>query len=91
MSESLKVITLQGAIWTLLERLGTQVVGFLVTIVLARLLTPSDYGVIGMITVFMCISQMFIDFGFGSALIRKKNRVDTDYSTVFWFNSPRAY
>lgn len=86
MSDSLKKKTLQGALWTLLERLGTQVVGFVVTIVLARLLTPTDYGVIGMLAVFMSISQMFIDFGFGSALIRKKDRTDVDFSTVFWFN-----
>lgn len=86
MAESLKKKTLQGALWTLLERLGTQVVGFVVTIVLARLLTPADYGVIGMLAVFMSISQMFIDFGFGSALIRKKDRTDVDFSTVFWFN-----
>lgn len=91
MSESLKAKTLQGAIWTLLERLGTQVVGFAVTIVLARLLTPSDYGVIGMIAVFMSISQMFIDCGFGSALIRKRNRTNVDYSTVFWFNLGAAF
>lgn len=86
MAESLKSKTLQGAVWTLLERLGTHVVGFVVTIVLARLLTPADYGVIGMLAVFMSISQMFIDFGFGSALIRKKDRTDVDFSTVFWFN-----
>lgn len=86
MAETLKRKTLKGALWTLLERLGTQVVGFAVTIVLARLLTPTDYGAIGMISVFMGISQMFVDFGFGSALIRKKNRTDVDFSTVFWFN-----
>lgn len=86
MAESLKSKTLKGAIWTLLERLGTQVIGFVVTIVLARLLSPTDYGVIGMLAVFMSISQMFIDFGFGSALIRKKDRTDVDFSTVFWFN-----
>lgn len=86
MAESLKKKTLQGALWTLLERLGTQVVGFVVTIVLARILTPTDYGVIGMLAVFMSISQMFVDFGFGSALIRKPDRTDVDFSTVFWFN-----
>lgn len=86
MAESLKSKTLRGAFWTLLERLGTQVVGFVVSIVLARLLAPSDYGVIGMLGVFLSISQMFIDCGFGSALIRKKDRTDIDFSTVFWFN-----
>lgn len=86
MAESLKSKTLHGAIWTLLERLGTQVVGFVITIVLARLLTPSDYGVIGMLGVFISVSGLFIDCGFGSALIRKKERTDEDFSTVFWFN-----
>lgn len=86
MAESLKSKTLKGAFWTLLERFGTQVVGFIVSIVLARLLAPSDYGVIGILGVFLGISQMFIDCGFGSALIRKKDRTDIDFSTVFWFN-----
>lgn len=86
MAESLKNKTLRGAVWTTLERLGTQMVGFVVSIVLARLLTPSDYGAIGILGVFLSISQIFIDFGFGSALIRKSNRTDVDFSTVFWFN-----
>ena len=86
MAESLRSKTLHGAIWTLLERLGTQVVSFVITIVLARLLTPTDYGVIGMLGVFISISGLFIDCGFGSALIRKKERTDEDFSTVFWFN-----
>lgn len=86
MSESLKKKTLRGAIWTFLEKLGTQGVGFAVTLVLARLLTPGDYGVIGLLTVFMCLSHMFVDSGFGAALIRQRERRDEDYSTVFWYN-----
>lgn len=86
MAESLKNKTLRGAVWTFLERMGTQLVGFVVSIVLARLLTPGDYGAIGILGVFLSISQMFIDFGFGAALIRKSNRTDVDFSTVFWFN-----
>lgn len=86
MSDSLKNKTLHGAFWTVIERLGSQVVGFVVTVVLARLLQPSDYGAIGMLAVFLSISQMFIDCGFGSALIRKKDRTDIDFSTVFWYN-----
>lgn len=86
MNESLTNKTLRGAIWTFLEKLGTQGVGFVVTLVLARLLTPGDYGVIGLLTVFMCLSHMFVDSGFGAALIRQKERRDEDYSTVFWYN-----
>lgn len=86
MSESLKSKALHGAIWTLLERLGTQVVSFAITIVLARLLTPTDYGVIGMLGVFVSVSGLFIDCGFGSALIRRKESASEDFSTVFWFN-----
>ena len=86
MSESLRSKTIKGALWAFLEKLGTQVVHFIVTIVLARLLTPADYGLIGMLTVFISISQLFIDCGFGSALIRKKDRNEIDYSTVFWYN-----
>ena len=86
MADSLKARTLRGAFWALAERLGTQAVGFAVTVVLARLLTPSDYGVVGMLAVFLSVSQLFIDSGFGSALIRKKDRSEDDYATVFWFN-----
>ena len=84
--ESLRKKTLRGVAWTFLEKLGTQLVHFVVTIVLARLLVPHDYGVIGMLAVFLSISQLFVDCGFGSAIIRKKDRTDADYSTVFWYN-----
>lgn len=86
MAESLKSKTLHGAFWTLLERLGTQLVGVVVSILLARILAPSDYGVIGLLSVFLSVSQMFIDCGFGAALIRKKDCSDMEFSTVFWFN-----
>ena len=86
MSDSLKSKTICGAAWTGFERVANQMVGFVVSIVLARLLVPSDYGVIGMLTVFLSISQLFIDAGFSSALIQKKDRTDADFSTVFWCN-----
>ena len=86
MQESVRKKTLKGAAWAFLEKIGTQGVHFVVTIILAQLLTPADYGVIGMLTVFLSISQLFIDCGFGSALIRKKDRDEVDYSTVFWYN-----
>lgn len=86
MSDSLRDKTSAGVLWAFAERIGMQVVGFVVSVILARLLTPSDYGVIGMLTVFLSISQMFIDCGFGSALIRKKERTEEDFATVFWYN-----
>lgn len=61
-------------------------VTFIVTVVLARILSPDDYGVIGMLGVFICIAQALVECGFSSALIQKKDRNETDYSTVFWCN-----
>ena len=72
--------------WRFMERVGAQGVAFAVSIVLARLLDPSVYGTIALITVFTSILQVFIDSGFGNALIQKKNADDLDFSTVFYFN-----
>lgn len=72
--------------WRFFERCGAQLVAFVVSIVLARLLDPSVYGEIALITVFTCILQVFIDSGMGSALIQKKNADDLDFSSVFYFN-----
>ena len=85
--EELKEKTLSGVKWSALGRFSTQGVSFVISILLARVLTPSDYGVVGMIGIFMAIAQTFIDSGFGSALIRKKDCTDTDYSTAFYFNA----
>jgi len=76
----------KGAIWSTIERLSVQLVSFILTIVLARLLTPSEYGTIGLLIVFISFSQVFIDSGFSKALIQKQNRTDDDISTVFYFN-----
>ena len=72
--------------WRFFERCGAQLVSFVVSIILARLLEPSVYGEIALITVFTCIMQVFIDSGMGSALIQKKNADDLDFSSVFYFN-----
>lgn len=66
--------------------MATQIIQFTVGIVLARILSPVEFGLIGMITVFLAISQSFVDSGFGQALIRKKEADNTDFSTVFYFN-----
>ncbi|WP_318308114.1 lipopolysaccharide biosynthesis protein [Flagellimonas crocea] len=75
-----------GALWSFFERVSTQAVQFVLGIFLARLLTPKDYGLIGLLLVFIVISQVFINSGFTKALIQKKNRTAEDISTVFVFN-----
>lgn len=83
---SLKQKTVNGLIWSFVDNFASQGIGFVVGVILARLLSPSEFGLIGMITVFVAISQAFIDSGFSNALIRKSNPAQSDYSTVFFFN-----
>lgn len=73
-------------IWKLAERSGSQAISFLVTIILARLLMPSDYGTVALVMVFLTILQVFADSGFGVALIQKKDADDVDFSSVFYIN-----
>ena len=87
MSESLKSKTVSGVLWSAIERFSLQGVQFIINILMARLLLPSDYGMIGMLAVFLQISQTFIDSGFSDALVQKKDRTETDLSTVFYFNT----
>lgn len=82
---SAKTIT-TNFFWRFLERSGAQLVSFLVSIVLARLLDPAVYGEIALIMVFICIMQVFVDSGMGTALIQKKDADDLDFSSVFFFN-----
>ena len=86
MAENLKSQTVKGVWWSFLEKYSTQGVSFLITLVMARILTPGEYGLIGMLAIFMALGQVFIDGGFANALIQKKERTETDYSTVFWIN-----
>ena len=86
MAENLKSQTVRGVWWSFLEKYSTQGVSFLITLVMARILTPGEYGLIGMLAIFMALGQVFIDGGFANALIQKKERTETDYSTVFWIN-----
>lgn len=86
MPESLKKITLRGTLWSSIERFSVQGIQFIVTILMARMLTPNDYGLVGMLAVFIAISQSLVDSGFTQALIRKIDRTETDNSTVFYFN-----
>lgn len=73
-------------LWRFLERCGAQGVTFVVSIVLARLLDPSVYGTIALVTIFTTVMQVFVDSGLGNALIQKKEADDLDFSSVFWFN-----
>lgn len=83
---SLKNKTLRGLFWSFADSSANQVVQFIVGIILARILSPYEFGLIGMLTIFIALSQTFIDSGFTSALIRKKNCTQDDYSTVFYYN-----
>lgn len=86
MAESLKNKTVKGTIWSSLERFSVQGIQFIVMVVMARMLTPEDYGLVGMLAIFIAISQSLIDSGFSQALIRKQDRSELDNSTVFYFN-----
>lgn len=86
MSDSLKHTVLSGMVWNAIERFGASLFLFISNLVLARLLSPDDFGCIAMLLVFISVSDAIIDGGFGSALIQKKNTTATDYSTVFYWN-----
>ena len=75
-----------GFIWSGIERFSVQGVSFILSIIIARIVSPSAYGLIVMVQVFLSFSQLFIDGGFTNALIQKKDRDETDYCTVFIFN-----
>ena len=75
-----------GLVWKFGERIGAQAVSFLVSIILARLLLPSDYGVIALITIFIDIANVFVSSGFGAALVQKKDADELDFSSVFYFS-----
>ena len=86
MAESLKQKAASGMVWTSIQRFSAIGIQFISGIVLARLLTPYDYGCIGMLSIFMLLAEAFIDGGFGSALIQKRLPTQDDYSTIFWWN-----
>lgn len=86
MKTNLKTNTINGFIWSFVDNFSVQFSQFAIGVVLARLLDPKDFGLIGMMVVFITISQWFVSSGFGQALIRKKDCSQEDYSTVFIFN-----
>ncbi len=86
MAESLQKKTLSGVIWSFTENFALQIIQFAIGVLMARILLPEDYGMIGMLSIFIAVSQTLIDSGFSKALIRKKDRTELDYSTIFHFN-----
>lgn len=86
MDTALKQKTISSILWSLVQRFGVMIISFCANLVLARLLTPDDYGVIGMLLIFISVSNTFIDGGFGTALIQKKEPTQEDYSTIFFWN-----
>ena len=86
MSESLKKQAVNGIAWTSVERFAQQIIQFVLGVAIARVLSPADYGIVGMTAIFFAIANTFIDSGFGGALIQKQDRNEDDYSTCFYFN-----
>lgn len=86
MNETLKSKTVFGFIWSFIEVIMNQGTQFIIQIILARLLLPDDFGVIGMITIFIAVSNSIVDSGLSNALIREKEINNTKYSTIFYFN-----
>lgn len=84
--DNLKQKTKKGLYWSAASNFANQGMRFVFGLILARLLSPDAYGVIGMLTVFLCVVQVFIDCGFSQALIAKQDRTQTDFSTEFYFN-----
>lgn len=84
--QSLKHKAVNGVLWRIAEQGANQVITLVVSIILARLIMPDQFGMIAMLVVFTAIAEVFIDSGFSTALIRKNDRTQEDCSTVYWFN-----
>lgn len=86
MEDISKKTVVSSLLWKFLERCSVQGIQFVLQIILARLLCPEDYGLIALILAFVSIANVFVQSGFNTALIQKKNADDEDFSTVFWFS-----
>lgn len=84
---SLKQKTAKGVFWSSASNLLSQVINMLFGLVLARILTPEDYGIVGLLTVFAGLASALQECGLSSALINKKDASQKDYDTVFWFTA----
>lgn len=85
-STSLKNKTISGLLWSFADSTANQGIQFFIQIILARLLLPEDFGIIGMVLVFIAISSVLVDGGFSVALIRENQPTHMDYCTIFFFN-----
>ena len=85
-SDTSKGRVISSLLWKLLERAGTQGVQFVIQIVLARLLCPDDYGVLAILVAFIALANVFVQSGFNTSLIQKKNADEVDFSSVFWLS-----
>ena len=84
--ENIKKTVVSSLAWKLLERIGTQGIQFAVQILLARILSPENYGTIALISIFIAIANVFIQSGFSTALIQKKDTSEEDFSSVFYLS-----
>ena len=86
MSDNLKQKTIVAILWSGVEKVGIQVIQFVISIIIARILFPRDYGLIAMLAIFFAVSSCFIEGGFSEALVQKKTAGKIDFSTIFFFN-----
>lgn len=84
--DDLKRLTARSVKWNVVDKLSTQVLYAVTGIILARLISPEEFGLVGAVLVFQAFASLFIDSGFASALIQRKAPTERDYSTIFWFN-----
>jgi teichuronic acid exporter len=78
--------TVKSVYWSAIERFSVQAVQFFISIILARLVAPSEFGLIAMLSIFIAVAQVFVDSGFSSALVQKKNVTELDFCTIFYFS-----
>ena len=83
---SLKEKSVHAVLWNAIERFSVQGVNFVISLVIARLVSPEDFGAIAMLAIFLGIANTFVDGGFANALVRKLDRTEVDNSTAFYFN-----
>lgn len=83
---SLKSKAKKGIIWSAIDKFAVQIGQFVVSVLLARILMPEDFGLMGMLAIFIALSQTFIESGLGVGLIQRQDRKDVDFSTLFVFN-----
>ncbi|WP_423189034.1 lipopolysaccharide biosynthesis protein [Alkalibacterium sp. f15] len=84
--DSLKTDTIKNMMWSFMDIIGSRAIQVIIQLFLARLLTPNDFGILGMVIIFIKLPEAFIESGFANGLIREKNSTQEDYSTVFYFN-----